>query len=290
MNLVEILKKYKIEYRENEEMKSYTTLHIGGKADLIVFPQSIFEISQILNYVQPIVLGNGSNVLVSDDGIRGVVMCLKKFHRIKVNQDQLICEAGGSLKKACNVAQAHELSGLEFAYGIPGSVGGAVYMNAGAYGGEMSDVVSEVLVLKNGEIVKYKQNEMDFKYRSSCFMNEKVIILSVTFQLKKGDSQLIQSKMNELWEKRVAKQPLEHYSAGSTFKRGKDFYASALISECGLKGYRVNDASVSKKHAGFLINEGQASAKDFLQLMAQVKQIVYQKTQKTLEEEIRFLE
>ena len=289
MELIEILKQNKIEYKENEEMKPYTTLHIGGNADLVLFPKSIQEIQLILQHVQPIVLGNGSNVLISDSGLRQPVMILRHLNRIEAWDQKIICEAGASLKDVCLQAKEHTLSGLEFAYGIPGSVGGAIYMNAGAYGNEMCDVVKEVVVWHNKEIKTWTKKELAFAYRHSCFMENDAIILSVVFQLNKGNQKQIQMKMDELWQKRLEKQPLDRYSAGSTFKRGSDYYASALISECGLKGHRVNGASVSKKHAGFLINDNQATFQDFYQLMEEVREIVEEKTGKVLEPEVKIL-
>lgn len=279
----EIMKK--IEIIQNEKLKHYTTLHIGGVCKNIYFPKSEEEVKEVFN-LQPIILGCGSNVLIDDTKVFENAMVLTKFNKIYVEADEIIAEAGATLMDVCLMAYEHGLTGLEFAFGIPGSVGGAIMMNAGAYGGEIKDVITKVKT----NIKYYDVNECDFAYRHSIFTKLNECILEGRFKLKKGDKTMIYAKMQELLEKRSEKQPLDKYSAGSTFKRGQDFYASKIISECDLQGYRVNDASVSIKHTGFLINENNASFNDFIKLIKDVQNIVYIKKGKKLECEVKIIQ
>lgn len=274
----------KIEVRRNESFKKYTTLHIGGNCKSIYFPGNEEEVKKILK-VNPIILGCGSNVLIDDTREFECAMVLTKFNQIRLEGNTIIADAGAKLMDVCLFALEHGLTGLEFAYGIPGSVGGAIVMNAGAYGGEIKDVIVGVKTDKQ----YYQNEECDFGYRNSKFSNSNECILKGYFQLQKGDKSIIQMKMDDLLQRRIDKQPLDKYSAGSTFKRGNDFYASQLISDCELKGYHVNDASVSTKHAGFLINEGNASYTEFMQLIEDVQRIVYDKTNKKLECEVKII-
>ena len=276
----------KIEIRKDEYLKEYTTLHIGGKCKKIFFPKNEEEVKKILAGYQPIILGNGSNVLISDEREFETAMILTQMNHIECHKDMIIADAGAKLMDVCLFAYQKGLSGLEFAYGIPGSTGGAILMNAGAYGGEISDVVERVKTIKK----EYSKEECAFKYRHSIFSDNDECITKAVFRLKKGDPEMIRMKMKELIAKRIEKQPLDQYSAGSTFKRGPDFYASQLINDCNLKGYRVGDAAVSEKHAGFLINRGHASFHDFLTLIQKVQKIVYEKTSKKLECEIKIIE
>ena len=276
----------KIEIRKDEYLKEYTTLHIGGKCKKIFFPKNEEEVKKILAVYQPIILGNGSNVLISDEREFETAMILTQMNHIECHKDMIIADAGAKLMDVCLFAYQKGLSGLEFAYGIPGSTGGAILMNAGAYGGEISDVVERVKTIKK----EYSKEECAFKYRHSIFSDNDECITKAVFRLKKGDPEMICMKMKELIAKRIEKQPLDQYSAGSTFKRGPDFYASQLINDCNLKGYRVGDAAVSEKHAGFLINRGHASFHDFLTLIQKVQKIVYEKTSKKLECEIKIIE
>lgn len=276
----------KIEIRKDEYLKEYTTLHIGGKCEKIFFPKNEEEVKKILAVYQPIILGNGSNVLISDEREFETAMILTQMNHIECHKDMIIADAGAKLMDVCLFAYQKGLSGLEFAYGIPGSTGGAILMNAGAYGGEISDVVERVKTIKK----EYSKEECAFKYRHSIFSDNDECITKAVFRLKKGDPEMIRMKMKELIAKRIEKQPLDQYSAGSTFKRGPDFYASQLINDCNLKGYRVGDAAVSEKHAGFLINRGHASFHDFLTLIQKVQKIVYEKTSKKLECEIKIIE
>lgn len=226
------------------------------------------------------------NVLISDEREFETAMILTQMNHIECHKDMIIADAGAKLMDVCLFAYQKGLSGLEFAYGIPGSTGGAILMNAGAYGGEISDVVERVKTIKK----EYSKEECAFKYRHSIFSDNDECITKAVFRLKKGDPEMIRMKMKELIAKRIEKQPLDQYSAGSTFKRGPDFYASQLINDCNLKGYRVGDAAVSEKHAGFLINRGHASFHDFLTLIQKVQKIVYEKTSKKLECEIKIIE
>lgn len=276
----------KIEIRKDEYLKEYTTLHIGGKCRKLFFPKDEEEVKKILAVYQPIILGNGSNVLISDEREFETAMILTQMNHIECHKDMIIADAGAKLMDVCLFAYQKGLSGLEFAYGIPGSTGGAILMNAGAYGGEISDVVERVKTIKK----EYSKEECAFKYRHSIFSDNDECITKAVFRLKKGDPEMIRMKMKELIAKRIEKQPLDQYSAGSTFKRGPDFYASQLINDCNLKGYRVGDAAVSEKHAGFLINRGHASFHDFLTLIQKVQKIVYEKTSKKLECEIKIIE
>lgn len=275
----------KIETRKNESLKKYTTLHIGGISRNIYLPKNEEEVKEVFK-LNPIILGCGSNVLIDDKKEYEHVMVLTQFNQIVLEGETIIADAGAKLMEVCQFAYEHGLTGLEFAYGIPGSVGGAIMMNAGAYGGEIKEVIASVKTDRK----YYDKLECDFDYRHSVFSDLDECILKGSFQLKKGDKALIKERMDELMQKRVEKQPLDQYSAGSTFKRGKDFYASLLISECGLKGYRVNEASVSLKHAGFLINEGNASFDDFMTLIKQVQKIVFDKTNKELECEVKIIQ
>lgn len=275
----------KIEIIKNENLKNYTTLHIGGNCKNLYFPKNEEEVKEVLTF-NPIILGCGSNVLIDDKKEYEHAMILTKFNHITLDGNVIIADAGAKLMDVCLFAYEHGLTGLEFAYGIPGSVGGAIMMNAGAYGGEMKDVIVKVQSDKQF----YEKEACDFGYRHSVFSNSNECILKGYFQLKKGDKSLIHMKMKELIQKRIEKQPLDKYSAGSTFKRGKDFYASQLINDCELKGYHVNDASVSMKHAGFLINEGNASFDDFMNLIEKVQEIVYDKTNKRLECEVKIIQ
>lgn len=274
----------KIEVRRNEQLKNYTTLRIGGNCKNLYFPTNEQEVKVVLKQ-QPIILGCGSNVLINDKKEYENVMILTKFNTITLDNDTIIADAGARLIDVCLFAYEHGFTGLEFAYGIPGSVGGAIVMNAGAYGGEIKDVIDKVITDKQ----VYNLEQCEFSYRHSIFSSSSECILKGYFKLKKADKVIIKSKMDELLKKRIEKQPLDAYSAGSIFKRGKDFYASQLINECNLKGYRVNDASVSTKHAGFLINEGNASFDDFMQLIHEVQDIVYRRMNKKLECEVKII-
>lgn len=277
-----------MEIKHNLGLKHYTTLNIGGMAKKAYFPENKQEVIEVLKKERPFILGNGSNVLIDDQKTFESVIILKAFRSIRLEEECIICDAGLSLREVCLFALKHELSGLEFAFGIPGSVGGAIFMNAGAYGGEMKDVVVAVEAYDQ-QLIRVEKENLDFSYRHSCFSESKACVLEVTFQLSKGKAHEIQEKMNDLMQQRLEKQPLDQYSAGSTFKRGTDFYASALIKDCHLKGHRVGGAAVSKKHAGFLINENQATFQEFLDLIYEVQRIVFEQTGKKLEPEVKII-
>ena len=241
----------------NAPMSEYTTFKTGGSAALLAEPQNEKALSLLLSKcaqegIKPYIVGNGSNLLVDDGGIDSVVIKIGDgLSEIRmVDETTVECGAGLSLSRLCRFALEKGLSGLEFAFGIPGSVGGAIYMNAGAYGNEMCDVVKEVVVWHNKEIKTWTKKELAFAYRHSCFMENDAIILSVVFQLNKGNQKQIQMKMDELWQKRLEKQPLDQYSAGSTFKNPEGLKAWELIKKSGCSGLSVNGAKVSEKHAG----------------------------------------
>lgn len=279
------------EVLENEPMSRHTTFKIGGPADLFITASgenTIKEIAQFCNEndIPLFVIGNGSNLLVSDKGIRGVVLRLGRG-KIICDGEKIICSAGVPLRSLCETAKDNCLTGLEFAYGIPGSVGGAVYMNAGAYGGEMKDVVTASTHIQNGKIGKFENTELDFGYRKSAYTGKDYIILSAEFKLSRGDKKEIEAKMSELMNRRRTKQPLEYPSAGSVFKRPVGYYAGTLIESCGLKGHRVGGAVVSEKHAGFIVNTGGATCEDVLKLIEEIQNEVLKKAGVMLECEIK---
>ncbi len=280
----------------DEPMARHTTFRIGGKADVFVLPASIDELLEVLQltkrYSVPLtVLGNGSNVLVRDGGIRGAVVSFgKPFSHMEREGSRIRAEAGATLGTVSLFAASHALSGLEFAVGIPGSLGGAVFMNAGAYDGEMSRVVSgAVIVTPEGEIRRYRAEEMDFGYRHSVFQQNGHIICEIELALEKGEPVAIQEKMAEFTRRRMEKQPLDKPSAGSTFKRPPGLFAGTLIDEAGLKGFSVGGAQVSEKHAGFVINKGGATAADVLALIEEVQRRIEEKNGVRLTPEIRIV-
>lgn len=279
----------------NEPMKKHTTFRIGGPADVMVKPATITEIEQVLQCCEEqavpyYVVGNGSNLLVGDEGIRGVVLQLgNDFSEVEVCEDDTIwVQAGCRLSKVANLAAEHALTGMEFAAGIPGTIGGAVMMNAGAYGGEMKDIIECVTLLTpDREVLILPQDQMEFGYRESIVSKENYIVLEAKLRLQKGEPEAIEAKMKEYSEARRSKQPLEYPSAGSTFKRPEGYYAGKLIMDAGLAGYRVGDAQVSEKHCGFVINCGQATAKDVTAVMNDVIHRVAEAYQVELEPEVR---
>ncbi len=280
----------------NEPMARHTTFRIGGNADIFVLPSSKEELAQLLKFAKknaiPVtILGNGSNILVLDGGIRGMVISFgKPFSGIEKDGVLIKVGAGATLGAVSLFAASHSLSGLEFAVGIPGSIGGAVFMNAGAYDGEMSQVVHTVTAITfDGEIVRYKQNEMNFGYRNSIFQENKQIICEIELELTEGNPSSIQEKMTDYTRRRMEKQPLDKPSAGSTFKRPPGLFAGTLIDETGLKGFSVGDAQVSEKHAGFVVNLGNATASDVLKVISEVKERVKARTGVQLEPEVRII-
>ncbi|MCL2665325.1 MAG: UDP-N-acetylmuramate dehydrogenase [Defluviitaleaceae bacterium] len=277
-------------------MAKYTSFKIGGLADFFILPDSLAEIAGIVNFckkneVQLILLGRATNVLVSDKGIHGVVMSLANFNKINLPGDcKIIAEAGAPLVSIANAAEKNGLAGIEFAHGIPGTAGGAVNMNAGAYGRSMSDVCISVDIFTNERIIEtVSANKMDFDYRTSCFQNDNTIILSTVFQLQPGNREQIKNEISELNKKRRQSQPLDYPSAGSIFKRPRDYFAGKLIEDSNLKGYSVGGAQVSQKHAGFIINNGHATADDVKKLINHITETVYKNYGVLLETEIKFL-
>ena len=281
----------------DEQMKKHTNFKIGGNADVFVIAKNIEEIKYVIkfskeNNIPLTILGNGSNVLVSDKGIRGIVLQIGlKEIKVEKQEDALVeADAGVMLGALAQVLLKQSISGFEFAAGIPGSIGGAIRMNAGAYGGEMRDIVRNVTVLnEKGEISVLTNEECEFSYRHSRFTDSKEIVIKVTLELPLGDEAEIKAKMDEYDQSRREKQPLNLPSAGSTFKRGSDFITAKLIDECGLKGYTSGDAQVSTLHAGFVVNLGNATAQDVLNVVNHVKQVVLEKTGKQIELEVELL-
>ena len=282
--------------REEEYLRHHTTFKIGGPADLFVEPTTMAELSFALRTIHefdvPVtIIGCGSNILVKDGGIRGAVVSVRHLTQIMDCNDNVLCIGSGyMLKDASEFAWENGLTGLEFAIGIPGTLGGAVFMNAGAYDGEMSHVVTAVRAVDfQGNIKEYDASHLDFGYRHSVFHDNHEVIGEVIMTLKPGDKNVIKARMDELTEKRESKQPLEFASAGSTFKRPPGYFAGTLIEQTGLKGLSVGDAQVSHKHAGFVINTGSASAKDVLDLIAEVQRRVYDQHGVHLEPEVRMI-
>ena len=282
--------------REEEYLRHHTTFKIGGPADLFVEPTTMAELSFALRTIHefdvPVtIIGCGSNILVKDGGIRGAVVSVRHMTQIMDCNDNVLCIGSGyMLKDASEFAWENGLTGLEFAIGIPGTLGGAVFMNAGAYDGEMSHVVTAVRAVDfQGNIKEYDASHLDFGYRHSVFHDNHEVIGEVIMTLKPGDKNVIKARMDELTEKRESKQPLEFASAGSTVKRPPGYFAGTLIEQTGLKGLSVGDAQVSHKHAGFVINTGSASAKDVLDLIAEVQRRVYDQHGVHLEPEVRMI-
>jgi len=293
--LIEFLDKKQIEYTENEPMANRTTFKIGGAARLITLPKSEEEIAAVIRKcnacgIRYMAIGNGSNLLVSDEGIDACVILLgKAFSDIrKLDDTTVYAEAGASLMKLCKFALENGMSGLEFAYGIPGSCGGAAFMNAGAYGGEMKDVLFKCSHLtKDGEIGTLEGDDLRLSYRHSAYYDNGCVITGLYLKLHPADKADIKAKMDDLLQRRKDKQPLEYPSAGSTFKRPEGYFAGALIEECNLKGARVGGAEVSTKHAGFVINKGGATCQDVLDLCSKISDTVQREKGVALEMEIR---
>ena len=299
MNIIcEYVKNEGISYIENEPMALHTTFKIGGPARLAVFPKNENEISDVIKKckeenVRYMVVGNGSNLLVADEGIDAVVILLgKEFGEVKLIDDTTIfAEAGAPLMKVCRFALENGLSGLEFAYGIPGSCGGGAFMNAGAYGGELGDVMFRCdHIDKDGNKGSLEGDDLKLAYRHSAYYENGCIITGAYFKMQKADKEEIKAKMADYMSRRRDKQPLEYPSAGSTFKRPEGNFAGALIEQCGLKGTRVGGAEISTKHAGFVINKGGATCKDVLDLCKKVADTVKAEKGIDLEMEVRVTE
>lgn len=292
--LEHILKKEQI--FENEPMDRHTTFRIGGPADYFLIPDNKEQVRAIVQICRETkmsyyIIGNGSNLLVSDKGYRGAVIQLyTNMAEIRVEGDKIYAQAGASLARIAAAALKAELTGFEFAAGIPGTLGGACIMNAGAYGGEMKDVLEEVTVLtKDGEIVTIPREKLDMGYRTSAAAKNGSTVLEAVIKLRRGDHQEIQALMDDLKERRTSKQPLEYPSAGSTFKRPEGYFAGKLIQDAGLRGYRIGGAMVSEKHCGFVINAGGATASDVDALIRHISDKVKEDAGVTLEPEVKRL-
>ena len=283
--------------KQKERLEYYTSLHIGGEADYLVTPSTVDEIKQIIEVCKRdnmpyYIMGNGSNILASDHGFRGLIIKLgNEFSNIQINEDGYIkAQAGVLLSTLANEAAKQSFTGFEFAAGIPGSLGGAVYMNAGAYDGEMKQCLSSATVMDDdGNIVQYHKDDLQLGYRSSILQKNKLILLEAELKLEKGDKKFVFDKIEDFNQRRREKQPLEEYSAGSTFKRPQGYYAGKLIHDAGLRGYQVGGAAVSKKHCGFVINKNNATAEEFKTVIQDVIRIVQDKYGVTMEPEVRFL-
>lgn len=282
----------------NESMKAHTTFKVGGEAEFFLTPKTVDELSKTIKYLKIVsypyyILGNGSNVLVKDSGYKGAIIKIKEnLSGIEIDADNCFvkAEAGATLAKIAKSVYEEGMTGFEFAAGIPGTLGGAVTMNAGAYGGEMKDIIMEVTVMdKAGNIDVKTAEEMKFAYRHSIVKEEELIVLSAIMELKAGDKEEIKEMMDDLAARRRDKQPLEYPSAGSTFKRPEGYFAGKLIMDAGLRGYRVGGAMVSEKHCGFVINAGDATAADVLQVISDVKAKVFEQFGVMLEEEVKIL-
>lgn len=280
----------------NEPMSKHTSFKIGGPAECLIKIQTAQELKSILEFAKekdiPLTItGNGSNILVSDEGIKGIVLKIE-ISTFELNSQTAQLKVGSGVKLGF-IAQKclkQELAGFEFASGIPGTIGGAIRMNAGAHGREMKDVVTTVTYMdRDGKIHKIKNEQANFEYRNSFFAHKDYIIVEVEMQLEKGNTEEIQAKMTEYATYRKEKQPIEYPSAGSTFKRGTDFITAKLIDDCGLKGYQIGGAQISEKHAGFIINKNNATAKDVIELMEYIKEQVYNKSGKVIEPEIEII-
>ena len=283
--------------RYDEPLKNHTTFKIGGNCIALIEPREVSDIVETIkicreNSIKFFVIGNGSNLLVPDEGYNGVIIKLKsEFSTIQVEGEYLIVNSGAKLSEVYTVAYKNSLTGFEFASGIPGTIGGAIYMNAGAYGGEMKDIVEsvEVLDLDNFELRELKNEELEFSYRKSIIQRKNFIVTTIKLKLQKGNKEEINAVYEDLRERRNSKQPLNFGSAGSTFKRPEGHFASKLIEDAGLKGYHINDAWVSEKHSGFVVNKGNASYKEVMELIEYVQKVVFEKFGVKLETEVRIL-
>ena len=278
----------------DEPMSRHTTFRVGGPADFFVIPKAKEEVRDVIRICKEAgmpyyIIGNGSNLLVSDAGYRGVIVQIyKEMNEVKVEGDLVKAQAGALLSGIAAKALGAELSGFEFASGIPGTIGGACVMNAGAYGGEMKDVLESVTVLTGeGKIIELGRNELELGYRTSVIAKKGYIVLGAALKLERGDGEKSKTYMDELKEKRVTKQPLEYPSAGSTFKRPEGYFAGKLIQDAGLRGFQVGGAQVSEKHCGFVINRDHATSADICNLMNQVSEIVFEKFGVRLEAEVK---
>ncbi|CAM3125359.1 UDP-N-acetylmuramate dehydrogenase [Lactococcus hircilactis] len=284
-----------LELKYNEPLSQYTYTKVGGPADILAFPKTVMALEQLIaqareNGVPVTVLGNASNLIVRDGGIRGVVILLEKMNRVQIAGYTIEAQAGAGLIQVSEIAAAHALSGFEFACGIPGSIGGAVFMNAGAYGGEISEILASCKVIdQNGNLSVLTGQEMHWGYRQSIIREHNLIVVSAKFELTTGDPMLIKKEMEKLNTLRASKQPLEYPSCGSVFKRPAGHFAGQLIQASGVQGFRIGGVEVSKKHAGFMVNVDHAKALDYEQLIAHVIEKVKENSGITLECEVRII-
>lgn len=294
-SLLEKLTAENIAYFREESMSEYTTFKVGGPAELLLKPDSEDKLIKAIKKLQAhqvdyFILGGGSNIIVSDLGLRGAVIALERLNEVRIEKTTVSAQAGVSLEDLCTKTAAAGLAGLEFSSGIPGSLGGAVYMNAGAYGGEIKDVITNAKLYQPGRgLQNYDKKSLQLGYRTSVLQKENLIALSATFTLRQDDPQTINQRIDELNERRWARQPMEYPSAGSAFKRPKNNYAGSLIERAGLKGKSIGGAKVSEKHAGFIINYAGATAQDIIKLMQFIQDKVYQLFTVKLYPEPRFV-
>lgn len=295
MPFLSFCKEQNINVKQNESMKNHTSFKIGGQCDYFVMPENANQVKLIIEKLNELeipyfLLGKGSNLLVSDSGVKGAVISMMGLCNIEVGEDEITAGAGVSIANLCNTALNNSLSGMEFAYGIPGSVGGGLYMNCGAYGGQFSDtIVKAEYLTQDGEIKTIEARDMRLGYRTSIFKENGGIVLSATFKFSKDNVVDIKARMDDYMERRITKQPLEYPSAGSVFKRPEGYFAGALIEKNNLKGVKVGGAEVSVKHAGFIINTNNATASDVKALMKKIQDIVKEKDGVELEPEIIFV-
>lgn len=281
----------------DEPMKKHTTVKVGGNADVVVFPNNVEEIKQIVkfakeNKIEYYIVGCGSNLLVTDEDVCGIVIIISNiFGKVYVNGNTIVADSGAAIPYVSQIAKRNSLTGLEFACGIPGTVGGAIRMNAGAYGGEISDVFLQATYLDSeGNIKTINKEQMEFGYRKSFFTNHKdYVIISAKFVLKEGNMEEIKNKMDENNLARRTKQPLEYPNFGSVFKRPEGYFVGKLITDAGLKGYKIGGAQVSEKHAGFIINTGNATCKDIVDLIHHIQGVIHEKYGVDLETEVVFI-
>lgn len=281
--------------KENEPLSLYTYTKTGGPADILVLPQEKSEVVELVEWINEnaltlTVLGNASNLIVKDGGIHGVVMVLTEMNDISISKNRIIAQSGARLIDTSYAALDAELTGLEFACGIPGSIGGAVFMNAGAYGGEVSEVIHEVTILtRNGEIKELKNKDLEFRYRHSAIQETRDIVLEVEFRLEKGKAAEIKERIVELTLLRESKQPLEYPSCGSVFKRPTGYFTGKLIEEAGLQGKIMGGAQISEKHAGFIVNINHATATDYIELINYIQKVILENAGVDLIPEVRII-
>ena len=279
----------------NHALSDFSYTKTGGEADVIAFPKSKDEVKQIIDWAKEFdapltILGNLSNLIVKDGGIRGIVMILTDMNAISVDGHYIYAESGAGIIEVSREAYRHSLTGLEFACGIPGSVGGAVFMNAGAYEGEITDINVKIEAInREGQFLTYTNEDAEFAYRHSIFQENDNIILGVSFELQPGDQEAIKEKMDHLTELRESKQPLEYPSCGSVFKRPVGYYTGKLIQDAGLQGHRIGGAEISRKHAGFIINVGGATATDYVEMIEYIQETIWNLNSVRLETEVRII-